>query len=50
MICDFNIRSEISRGESFEQITKKIDLARLRKSRVKMLMSGNKADSKKNDD
>jgi hypothetical protein len=35
---------EISRGESFEQVMKRIEQAKVRKTRQKMLMSGNKAD------
>ena len=50
MICDLSLKMEISRGESFEQVMKRIEQAKVRKTRQKMLMSGNKADSKKNED
>lgn len=50
MICDFSLQKEIARGESFEQILKRIDNAKLKKTRQKMLMSGNKADTKKNEE
>lgn len=50
MICDFSLQKEIARGESFEQILRRIDNAKLKKTRQKMLMSGNKADTKKNEE
>ncbi len=50
MICDLSLKMEVSRGESYESVMKRIEQAKVRKTRQKMLMSGNKADSKKNED
>lgn len=50
MICELSIKNEQNRGESWEQVILRIDQAKGKKDRQKMLMSGNKADQKKNED
>jgi hypothetical protein len=47
LIANFSIKEEQGRGESIEDIDRKIQEAKLRKQRQAMLMKGNKADNAK---
>lgn len=49
-ICKYSIGQEQLRGESIEEIKKRMDNAKLRKQRQKMMMMGNKAEKTKQTD